>query len=261
MWGHRRRSRLACPKVKADFVASGPPFRIGLGKTTPRYAVYYAPEASGALWRFGSSVLGYDAETGAEVAVLDGWPFREPDWPELTRDPRTYGFHGTLKAPFHLRAELKEPDLLAAARTFAAERAPFDVPRLEVTTLGSFIALVPAASEPSLDNLAADCVRSFDRFRAPLSASDRARRLAARLSERQLRHLDIWGYPYVFDDFRFHMTLTGPLPPELREPVRAALAARHAEVPPGARVDGIAVFRQDTREGRFRILQRFPFGL
>jgi hypothetical protein len=34
---------------------------------TTRYAIYLAPAAGSALWRFGSSVLGYDAQTGEET--------------------------------------------------------------------------------------------------------------------------------------------------------------------------------------------------
>ncbi len=225
-----------------------------------RYAIYYAPLSSTDLWRFGSSILGYDAETGEDIPFPAGEPFDGPDWRGLTEEPRRYGFHGTLKAPFHLKPGATEEALLAELRHFAGEQTSFDVPELTVALLGSFVALVPDGAQPRLDGLAADCTRSLDRFREPLTAADRARRLRAPLSERQVMQLDEWGYPYVFEDFRFHMTLTGSLRPESREPVRLALAARYAELPPGLRVDGVTVFRQDDRQGRFRILQRFPLG-
>ena len=225
-----------------------------------RYAIYYAPLGSTELWRFGSGVLGYDAETGKEVPFPPGGPFAGPDWRELTAEPRRYGFHGTLKAPFRLKDGATEECLLAGLRRFAGEQSSFEVPALAVALLGSFVALVPDGPEPRLDALAAECVRSLDGFREPLSAADRERRLKAPLSERQVRHLDEWGYPHVFEDFRFHMTLTGSLPPEKREPVRAALAARYAELAPGLQVDALTVFRQDDSDGRFRILTRCPFG-
>lgn len=225
-----------------------------------RYAIYYAPRSSAELWRFGSRVLGYDAETGEDLAFPHREPFAELDWRELTAEPRRYGFHGTLKAPFRLKDGATEEYLLAGLRRFAGEQTSFEVPALAVALLGSFVALVPDGPEPRLDALAAECVRSLDGFREPLSAADRERRLKAPLSERQVRHLDEWGYPHVFEDFRFHMTLTGSLPPEKREPVRAALAARYAELPPGLQVDEVTLFRQDDPEGRFRILARCPFG-
>jgi hypothetical protein len=33
--------------------------------------------------------------------------------------------------------------------------------------------------------------------------------VAAGLNQSQVANLDRWGYPYLFADFRFHMTLTG----------------------------------------------------
>jgi putative phosphonate metabolism protein len=225
---------------------------------TARYAIYFAPPPEAALWRFGSQVIGYDAETGAEIAGPDGLAL-PPDWPALTEEPRRYGFHATLKAPFQLGGGCSEADLLEAARLLAARRAAFVVPRLEVALLGSFVALVPAAPSEALDELAADCVRSFDHLRAPMSPEDRQRRLKAGLSERQTAYLDAWGYPYVFEEFRFHMTLTGSLPPERRDATRALLAEAYEGLAPGLPVEGVALFRQDDRAGRFRILARLPF--
>ena len=226
----------------------------------PRYAVYFAPGAETRLWAFGSSVLGYDAQDGADLPFPQGEPFRHPDWAAFTAEARRYGFHATLKAPFHLKDGVDDRELLAAAREFARVRSPFGLGELGIVLLGAFVALMPMGEHAAIKELAADCVRDFDGFRAPLSAADRARRLAAPLSERQARYLQDWGYPYVFDEFRFHMTLTGPLPPESREGIRAALAAGYVELSPEARIDAIALFRQDSRKVRFRILERFPLG-
>lgn len=229
------------------------------GAMTARYALYAAPAPDHPLWRFGSSVIGYDAALARETAFPPGPPFDRPDWPALTEDPRRYGFHGTLKAPFELAGGIAEGDLLEAAALFAERRAAFALPRLQINLLKSFIALVPADRSDPLDRLAADCVRDFEAFRAPLSEADRARRLKSPLTERQIGHLERWGYPYVFEDFRFHMTLTGSLPEDLREPVREALAQAYAPLAGPMPVDALVVFRQPERRQRFSILARFPF--
>lgn len=226
---------------------------------TARYALYAAPAPDSALWRFGSSVIGYDAALALEAAFPEESLFAADDWAPLTADPRRYGFHGTLKAPFVLAEGRSEAELLDAAAAFAQRQRTFVVPRLEVSLLKAFVALVPAEPSAALDALAADCVRHFEPFRAPLSDSDRARRLAAPLTDRQRQHLDTWGYPYVFEDFRFHMTLTGALPEDRREPVRAALAALYAPLAAPFAVDALAVFRQERREDRFTVLARLPF--
>ena len=73
--------------------------------------------------------------------------------------------------------------------------------------------------------------------------------------------LDAWGYPYVMEQFRFHMTLTSSLPDVERALVVAELGRRYREEVGRTRllIDGLALFRQETRESRFRLTQRFAF--
>src|SRR5207245_1192733 len=94
-----------------------------------------------------------------------------------------------------------------------------------VDSISGFIAVIPAEPVAELQQLAADCARDFDSFRAPLGAEDRARRRPEKLTERQRDYLDRWGYPYVMEEFRFHMTLTGRLDAERRGLV-AQIASR-----------------------------------
>jgi hypothetical protein len=124
-----------------------------------------------------------------------------------------------------------------------------------VGSISGFIAVIPAEPPPALIRLAADCVTAFDSFRAPLTDADRARRNPSRLTPAQRDHLDRWGYPYVMDDFRFHMTLTGRLGSARRESVLAMLKARFAALDLATlAIDRIAVFRQESADSRFRIV-------
>lgn len=225
----------------------------------PRYAIYYAPSSRSALWRFGSAVIGYDAETGADEQLLD--PGLDGlDWAAATADPRRYGFHATLKAPFRLAEGHDEDSLFRWAKDFADRQPPVELEGgLKVDALGPFLALVPAEPCPALNDLAAECVRHFEACRAPLTEVERARRRPERLSERQRLHLEGWGYPYVFEDFRFHMSLTGSLADALIGPVREALQERFATKVGNdpVLIDQIAVFRQDAPDARFRIIARY----
>jgi putative phosphonate metabolism protein len=225
----------------------------------PRYALYYAPAQDGALWRFGSATLGYDAVTGEDM------PFAVPPgcdaaaWPALTEDPRRYGFHATLKAPFELAAGRSEAQLRAFAHNCAAGLDRVPLAGLNVAALGSFVALIPSAESPALQQFAFALVQAFEPFRAPLSEADLARRLKAPLTPAHRAYLAAYGYPYVGDAFRFHMTLTGSLPLEQVAPVRQTLTRAYADaVPPGPiAIDRIALFRQETRDSRFRLLDSF----
>lgn len=223
-----------------------------------RYAVYYMPSEHSPLWRFGSSILGFDAATSMDVDYPDHAIFKDPAALGWTARPRQYGFHATLKAPFHLAPGASAENLEACAQDFAAERLAFDI-ELKVATFRDFLALVPVERYAELDRLADDCVRAFEPFRAPLTPVDRERRHPERLTSRELENLDRWGYPFVFEEFRFHMTLTGVL--ELDEQLRLEPVFRELfdVVPPAVTIDALALFRQDEREGRFRLHQRYPF--
>jgi putative phosphonate metabolism protein len=218
----------------------------------PRYAIYYAAPRGSALDHFGVELLGYDASSGDDLPFPAGLP---ADWRELTSDPRKYGFHATLKAPFALAPGKTETDLLAACADFALSPRPIPVIAPVVDSISGFLAVVPAETSDELIQLAADCVRAFDPYRAPLTSEDRARRRPEMLTQRQRDYLDRWGYPYVMEEFRFHMTLTGRLESKRREAVRDLLNERFVRIGLTAlAIDRIALFKQTDATSRFRII-------
>ncbi len=223
-----------------------------------RYAIYSASAPDSELDRFGGHLLGYDAFSGEDLPFPDGMEQAVPDWRDITSDPRKYGFHATLKAPMSLAEGNGEAELLAVCETFAGISRRIPLIKPVVNAIGDFIAVVPAERSLDLEQLAADCTRDFDRLRAPLTPQDRARRNPDRLTPRQRDHLDRWGYPYVMEEFRFHMTLTGRLPAERREAVLKILRQRFAALALATlAIDRIAVFRQDDARSRFRIIRQF----
>lgn len=227
----------------------------------PRFALYAAPHAKDSLHDFAARWLGWDPETGAEHAAEPAAGLNAARIAKLTADPRQYGFHGTLKPPFHLAPGTDEGQLIMALERFAAARRPLRVP-LKMAALGTFLALRPAEAMPALDILAADCVRDFDRFRAPPSDEELARRRAAGLSERQEQYLQQWGYPYVLEEFRMHFTLTGRIKDEAeRQAVLDHLTAQTAPlIQREVALDELCLFAQNAPATRFRIAGRYRFG-
>jgi putative phosphonate metabolism protein len=224
-----------------------------------RFALYFTPAAQSRLARFGAAMLGYDCDAGATVpqARLDGIDAAAAA--RAAVEPARYGFHGTLVAPFELAPGRSPGDLAAALAGFAAQRAPVALGRLKVAPIGGFTALVPAGPQDAVGALAGECLAAFDACRAPLDEHDRARRLAAGLSPRQVELLERWGYPYVFEEFRFHMTLTGRLPADQRARWLAALAAAFAPLADEpVEIDALSLLRQDDRAARFRVVARQP---
>jgi putative phosphonate metabolism protein len=225
----------------------------------PRYAIYYASPPGSDLDRFGAAHLGYDAWSGEDLPFPELVMQAVPDWRALTEDPRKYGFHATLKAPMALADGKTEAELVAACAAFAEMPRPVPVIIPVVQSISGFIAVVPGVPSPDLQQFAADCVSAFDGFRAPLTPEDRARRNPERLTPRQCDYLDRWGYPYVMEEFRFHMTLTGRLDAVRREPILAMLQDRFAGLGiERLAVDRLVLFRQNDNSSRFRIVDQWP---
>lgn len=232
------------------------------GMSSGRFAIYFTPDASTALWRLGSALLGYDAAAGRRIEQMVPAGIAADDWALWTREPAGYGFHATLKAPFELAAGATVATLSTAIAALAGRLATTGEIPLALHGMGAWQVLRPAVPVPSLDAIAAECVLEIDRFRAPPSTADMARRLRSPLSTRQRDYLDRYGYPNVLQDFRFHMTLAGPIPVERRIEVNAALGRHLAKYlsKPSIVVDALSLVHQPTRDHAFRIAERLPFG-
>ena len=226
-----------------------------------RYAVYFSPAESHPLTKAAAHWLGRDAFTGEIWPTPDVDGLKPDTVHELTADPRRYAFHATLKAPFELAEDKSEAELIKAFERFAAETAAFDIPNAIVGQLGRFFAIVPDKVYPELQDFAAKVVEVFEPFRAPLSEADIARRNPEKLSAPQRANLDRWGYPYVMDEFRFHMTLTGQVPPEQAPAMAAELDRRFAEfVNRPLAIDGLALFVEPSRSAPFIAHRWLPLG-
>jgi putative phosphonate metabolism protein len=221
---------------------------------TPRYAIYYAPDPASALWQRASAWLGRDAVSGAELAQPAVAGLSAPEFASHTADPRHYGFHATLKAPFELADGASEPAMLEALAQIAAARRPFETD-LSPQALGRFLAFRPAEPCPHIQNLHEDAVRTFEPFRAPLSDKDMARRRASGLTVEQDELLSLWGYPYVFGHFRFHMTLTGSIAEDaLRQRLLEAAAGHFASDIGPHSFASVSLFKQADRSSAFTVI-------
>ncbi|MGE2836075.1 DUF1045 domain-containing protein [Mycobacterium sp. SMC-4] len=161
-------------------------------------------------------------------AAAESWLAR-PDLRDVTVDARRYGFHATLKAPFRPAAGMSEDMIVDAAAELAAAHPQVTLYGLTPAVIGDFRALVPSGPTEAVDALAATVVRGMDHLRAPMDEADRARRRPDLLSPRQRELLEAWGYPYVLEEFRFHMTLTDRLPPDRGAAIDADIARHFAD--------------------------------
>ncbi len=218
-----------------------------------RFAVYYAPAATSELARFAVSWL------QEEAGCVPGIP--EDLHRDIVRAPNAYGFHATLKAPFALAPGTTADALASALAALAAGFTAFRAPPLGLASVDGFLALVLREPCPAMSDLAKACVTELDHFRAPLTDGERERRRSQGLSVRQETLLDRWGYPFVLDEFRFHMTLTRRLDDSLRARIVGLLGRRMAGlIGREWHVDSISLFHQASREEPFTLKARFPLG-
>jgi len=226
-----------------------------------RFAIYAVPPASHPLWHAAASWLGRDPETGTEtVPELPPWLDRQR-WRDITADASRYGFHGTLKPPMALARSETAEALEAALAGFAAASAGPGPVRLRVAVIAGFVAFLTDPPAPALNRLADECVETFDRFRAPPSPAELARRRQTKLSPAQEAHLARWGYPYVFDQFRYHMTLSARLASPERDRILEWLDQSFAPLLEAPVQLELALFAETARGGPFALQRRFSWGL
>lgn len=219
-----------------------------------RFAIYFVPRPESALARAAVGWLGRDIETGAAHPAVQG-----PETAVAT--PRRYGFHATLKPPFRLAPERTEAELYASVADLAASRPEVALPLLGVARIGRFLALVTEAPDGDVAVLADRCVRALDAFRAPADAAETARRAAAGLTPRQGELLRLWGHPYVLDEFRFHMTLTGDVDEAAAAILPRELAGRFADaVAAPLTIEALTLAVEPTPGADFLVAARFPLG-
>lgn len=211
-----------------------------------RYAVYYAPRG-GPFSDQAARWLNGDANILVPAA----------DAKDLTTGARRYGFHGTLRAPFRPLDGISHEDIARTLASLAARLAPVQSAGLQVENLDGFLALTPLGDTVALVELAAQVVVATNDLRAPLTEAEIARRRPESLTLRQRKLLDDWGYPFVMEEFRFHLTLTDRLSCDDIAPVANALEGYFAPVlPQPFQIEDLCLFGEDA-DGAFHLLDRY----
>lgn len=164
--------------------------------------MYWVPERDHPLWHAGCAWLGRDPESDDA-----GQP------PEYATTPWRYGFHATLVAPLRLADGATAQALHHRLQSVVAICCPFTLPPLAVQPLGDFLALRPTTvldvAHP-MRRLADACVVACYDLQRPADAAELARRSRslADTDAEAVSHLQRWGYPFVFDRWRLHLTLS-----------------------------------------------------
>ena len=218
-----------------------------------RYAIYYIPDLP--LFQIGSDWLGWNSITGQETTL-------SADHRRITDRPRKYGFHATVKPPFSLASNSTQGDLQDAFHAFCATVSPATGGTLKISRLGRFLAVTQDVQSNEVTELAASTVSHFDKFRAPLSDQDIAKRRHRRLTPKQDALMLRWGYPYVMQEFKFHMTLTGPLAANEIDAIEQRANTRFQEfIGQPLSIASLALLGEDSDSGHFHVVDKLSLGI
>ena len=226
----------------------------------PRYAIFLTSLPGDALTLAAARWLGRDAFTGKAVPAPSFEQIAPQRIAELTQTASIYGFHGTLKAPFCLAEGVTEADLAAAFDAYCDAAPPLAFPTLEVGSLDGFTALLPGRANPDIHALADAAVEYFDGFRRPASDAEIARRDVPSMTAAERRNLEIWGYPYVMEQFRYHMTLTRRLAAGEQSAILPVLQDWFAPALRGPTTAALAIFVQRNADAPFVVHSWRPLG-
>jgi len=179
--------------------------------TPHRVAIYAAPDPQSDWWLRGSEWLGRCAAQRRALPqpCIDG--LSSAQFAQLTAEPRRYGWHATLKAPFRLALGEDMASLRGGLADIARDHRAFALDRMEAARLDDFLALRPQHAPAALGALADDCVQRLQPLAAALDDTELARRRRKPLTPEEEALMLAWGYPWVLDRFRFHFSLTGSL--------------------------------------------------
>jgi Protein of unknown function (DUF1045) len=226
-----------------------------------RYAIYYTPQPGTALAAFGRSWFGR-ANDGATLQAFSDTGLTGANFANVPTAPGRYtGLHAVFKPPFVLRDGMGPDALKARLISFAARRRAVETGPLTLARAGRFLVLRPVEPTPALDWFSAQCVGAFDGFSAPPSDTERAEHLSPHLSDYQRLLLESFGDPHVLSEYRFCITLTGPLDTAHLERVAQALWPVLEEIcASGVTVDALSLFGDAGGRAPLRLIGRHRLG-
>ncbi|MDR1656170.1 MAG: DUF1045 domain-containing protein [Deltaproteobacteria bacterium] len=210
-----------------------------------RYAVYYVPKKDSLLYSLGRDTLGY--------CIYEGLKYSSPN-PVQVKAAK-YGFHGTIVAPFRTNLSAQ---VLAGTLSWAALRlSPVNLTGLKAMALpNGFPALALVDPNPELSKIESSLVRLLTPLRLPLNLIEIQSR--GQLPPKQLEYALQWGYPWVFEYFRFHLTL-GDVEdqPMLSERVCRLSKVFTPELLAGEVLDQLSLCVQPSPHDSFKVLATF----
>jgi len=110
--------------------------------------------------------------------------------------------------------------------------------------------------------MAGGCVRALEGYRKHRTEQELAAYRQSKLTVHQEQMLEHWGYPYVLEEFRFHMTLTDRIDDDTERDILLKAAEERCSdfLGQSLPVNEVVVCVQPERDTYMRVVERIPFG-
>jgi hypothetical protein len=226
-----------------------------------RYAIFYTPQPGTKLAAFGRSWFGR-ANDGVTLQAFSEAGLTQTSAPRKPSPASRYsGLHAVFKSPFQLRDGMGSDALKARLITFARRRKAVETGPLTLARAGRYLVLRPVTPRPALDWLAAQCVAAFDGFAEMRGEHGEPAKSTPPLNDHQRLLLKCFGDPHVLSEYRFCITLTGPLEGAHLERVSQALWPMLEEIcATGVSVDGLSLLGTQGGQAPLRLIGRYRLG-
>lgn len=215
------------------------------------FSICYTPRPGSALAQFGRSWFGR-ANDGTTLQAFSASAVGGHSQDSITPTPgRYFGLHASFVAPTPLREDVRLDEVRTHLQRFAARRKPIETGPLKLTRVRRSLVLRPVEPRPELDWLALQCFSAFDTYTAETGPAEAE---YPHLSRYQRLLLKSFGQPNVMSEYRFGLTLTGPLDERQFERVFVALRPLVADLcADGVCVDGLSLIgcTPDAGNGQF----------
>lgn len=226
-----------------------------------RYALSFTPSASSPLWLIGSQWIGLDGYSGKFIQQPHIRGIENDRLWELTSSARHFGLQAVIKYPFRLAPDANVEQLYDLLNTFTARQQRVVLANLELLTINDRFFIEAQLFPVQLLHIASGAVKMLNQVSAQLNPSEYARLKAGFLNDQEKKNLKTWGYPYVFNQFRFQIRLTSRVTNMVeKEIIFSALNRSFTAVcAEPLLIDALCLYVENGPGAPLRFLHRFTF--
>lgn len=224
-----------------------------------KFGIYYIPP-EGEFYSRGSQILGYDIRNASQV--------HQPEWvhPDWVASARPYGFHLTITdavetLPENLNAiETGLEKILGCFSENCSFSLKFNHPAASFFSTSNKVAVLPMQLSTPVAVLHTALVCRIQSLGSGSFYSTVSKDRSA-FSTTQMKRIELFHGPYIFDDFTPHFTLLNPYSGSDGSTVAGKLCRWFDGVPEQIELKSVCLVLQQDPNGPYTIYREYRLGV